>query len=226
MVLGLVATLGSCPYLVLARSWALFHVLTKLQLEGGVILGFLPHLGVVSGESPRLGVAKTRIGRALGPGSRLGHAGACGRNGQTVPKQRTVAKTEIHRNRHTLRMNPSTIMAMVYQTHKHAIKHPKTYTYRQTHVSVRNENGRKMGFYNSQDPPQPEREEDNIEDDNEEVEDGMHKSSTGDNDENTDVEEDKNTLQLCKKGGITFNDSEDMVLVIRSDLGKCTEPYK
>ncbi|MED6171771.1 hypothetical protein PIB30_043919 [Stylosanthes scabra] len=77
VVLGLVATLGSRPYLVLARSWALFHVLTKLQLEGGVVLGFLPHLGVVSSESPRLGVAKTRIGRALGPGSRLGHAGAC-----------------------------------------------------------------------------------------------------------------------------------------------------
>ncbi|MED6144579.1 hypothetical protein PIB30_016851 [Stylosanthes scabra] len=64
----------------------------------------------------------------------------------------------------------------------------------------------------NQDPPQSEREEDSIDDDNEEVEDGMHKPSTGDNDENTDVEEDKNTLQICKKFGITFNYSEDVVL--------------
>ncbi|MED6157663.1 hypothetical protein PIB30_025283 [Stylosanthes scabra] len=40
-------------------------------------------------------------------------------------------------------------MARVYKTHKHAIKHPKTYIYRQSHVSVRNGNSRKTGCYSS-----------------------------------------------------------------------------
>ncbi|MED6225521.1 hypothetical protein PIB30_094482, partial [Stylosanthes scabra] len=84
----------SC-YLGLAWCWARFHAaltlqhedgavrsacglpyyaLDMLQHEGGVVLGFLPHLGVMSGESPRLGVAKTRSWRGLGLGSRLIHA--------------------------------------------------------------------------------------------------------------------------------------------------------
>ncbi|MED6220226.1 hypothetical protein PIB30_042877 [Stylosanthes scabra] len=47
-----------------------------LGLDLGMVLDSLPHLGVVSGESPRLGVVRAWIGRALGPGPRLGHAGA------------------------------------------------------------------------------------------------------------------------------------------------------
>ncbi|MED6158176.1 hypothetical protein PIB30_030346 [Stylosanthes scabra] len=39
-------------------------------------------------------------------------------------------------------------MARVYKTRKHAIKHPKTYNHRQSHVSVRNGESRKLRFHN------------------------------------------------------------------------------
>ncbi|MED6217236.1 hypothetical protein PIB30_015798 [Stylosanthes scabra] len=46
----------------------------------------------------------------------------------------------------------------------------------------------------------------------EEVEDDVEKSFTGGDDENESIEEGKNTLQLCEKCDIIFNEEEDMVL--------------
>ncbi|MED6150666.1 hypothetical protein PIB30_074632 [Stylosanthes scabra] len=56
-------------------------------------------------------------------------------------------KTENHRNRHTLGTNPIRTKARVHKTHQHAIKHSKAHSKGVPHVSVRNENSRKTGFY-------------------------------------------------------------------------------
>ncbi|MED6216707.1 hypothetical protein PIB30_010147 [Stylosanthes scabra] len=65
-------TLGSRPYLVMARSWAAGGAWSMLQLDLGVLWASLPHLGVVSGESPRLGVVRARSWRGIGAWITLG----------------------------------------------------------------------------------------------------------------------------------------------------------
>ncbi|MED6155727.1 hypothetical protein PIB30_007592 [Stylosanthes scabra] len=50
------------------------------------------------------------------------------------------------------------------------------------------------------------------EDNTEDFEDDIKESFTRDDEGNEDLEEAKNTLQVCEKGGITFNEDEDVVL--------------
>ncbi|MED6194071.1 hypothetical protein PIB30_025146 [Stylosanthes scabra] len=69
---GLATTLGSRPSMRMARSWSDIHAGSTPLLDSCVIWASLPHLGVMSGESRRLGVVMARSWRGNGAWITLG----------------------------------------------------------------------------------------------------------------------------------------------------------